>query len=695
MITKKFNVFIIIFLFLFSSNLFSQNNNSNLVLEDLVEDIASNTDENVDYTEIYDDLEYYMNNKLNLNIATEEDLKKLHFLDQIRIDSILAWQKKVGFKSATDLYLLGFSSDEISTLLNFVYIGDKKEEVVKFNPVSAFKWGTHEIFFRTNRYLEPMKGYNIPDSVIEANPDKSRYLGNPYRLYMKYRFHYKDYIQWGLTAEKDPGEQFFAGAQKYGFDYYSLHLQVDKLWRFKRIVIGDYQAQFGEGLTLWTGLSFGKSALVTNVKKNGRGLKKYSSTDENNFLRGVGATMEFGDFSFTAFGSYHKIDGNIATYDTMDANFDVLQISSIQNTGYHRTPTEIFDRHSIGQTVFGGNISYSNDFLKTGLTFVNYNYSAVLSRDVSPYQMYDFQGNSLFNIGLSYEFKLLKFHFFGESAMSDNLGFATIDGVYFSPDHLIKIVTLYRNYGTKYQSLMSNALAESSDNQNETGLYTGVELYPAQNFEFSAYLDYYTFPWLAYRINTVRSGGYEYLTQLKYNPSHNILMYIRFKHEIKPQNISADLPFKYPVSTTKWYLRYHISYQLSHSLTLSNRVEMSQYVKNNKTENGFMAYQDLKFKPNSANLTLYFRYAVFDAPYDARIYAYESDVLYSFSIPGYYYKGIRTYVVAKYDFTKHLTAWFKASLFDYSDRNVLSKGSLNEIDGNTKTYLNFELRYKF
>jgi len=688
--------YLFLLIFIFSSiALYSQNNKGDIVLEDLVEDIASNTDEDVDYTEIYDDLEFFLNNKINLNTATEDELKRLHFLDQIRIDSILMWKEKVGFKSETDLYLLGFSYDEVETLLNFVYIGDKKEEVVKFNPASAFKWGSHEIYFRTNGYLEPMVGYNIPDSVIEQNPDKSRYLGSPIRLYTKYKFHYKNFVQWGFTAEKDPGEQFFKGSEKYGFDYYSAHLQLENIWRFKRVVIGDFQAQFGEGLTLWTGLSFGKSALVSNVKKNGRGIKKYSSTDENNFLRGVGMMMDFGDFTLSAFGSYHKIDAGIGLIDTLNLDYDVLQITSIQNSGYHRTPTEIANRHSIGQTVFGGNISYSNNFMKSGITFVNYNFSADLVRNLKPYEYFDFQGNSIYNVGWNYEFSLDKFHFFGESSMSSNIALATIDGVYFSPEQRIRLVALYRNYSMHYQSMMTAALAEGSDNQNEKGLYVGMSLYPAPSFEFSAYVDSYTFPWLDYRINSTKASGYEYLTQLKYNPNGDISMYLRFKHEIKPQNISEELPIKYPVNTTRWNLRYHISYQITQALTLSNRIEFSGYEKDKSIEKGFMVYQDVKFKPKTTNLTLYFRYAIFDAPYDARIYAYENDVLYAFSIPGYFYKGYRTYVTAKYDITKHLTAWIKASRFGYSDRTVLSEGSLNEINGNTKTQINFELRYKF
>ena len=54
--------------------------NKNKAIEDLIEEIASNSDEELDYTALYDDLNYFFNNPLNLNEATEADLERLQFL---------------------------------------------------------------------------------------------------------------------------------------------------------------------------------------------------------------------------------------------------------------------------------------------------------------------------------------------------------------------------------------------------------------------------------------------------------------------------------------------------------------------------------------------------------------------------------------------------------------------------------------
>ncbi len=692
--------FVIIFLIqIFSTrNVFGQNVNKQQIVEDLIEEIASNSDQEVDFSTIYDDLQGYLDEPLNLNEATYNDLIKLHFLSDLQIEEILKYRKKYGdFASIYELQLLDdFSKEDIEKLIPFVTIqaGETHERKLKISNI--MKYGRNQLILRTQSVIQPMLGFNIPDSVIAANPNKARFLGNPFKYYVRYKYQYRDRLQWGFTAEKDPGEEFFKGAQKSGFDFYSAYFQMDNKHEkyTNRIILGDFQAQYGQGLALWTGLTFGKSAYVLNIKKKPQGLRKYSSTDENQFLRGAGVTFNFDRLSVSAFASYHKIDANISSFDTIDQT-DIREISSILNTGYHRTPSEIENRHTIGQEVFGGNITYNHPLFKTGLTFVDYKFSADLNKNLKPYQLYDFQGNQGYNLGWNYEFEILKFHFFGETAMSQNLGLATVNGVTVPLEHRVTMVALYRNYSKEYQSYFSGAFGESSNVNNEKGIYWGLEIYPYKNFKFSSYVDSYTFPWLAYRINTPISSGIEYFTQLDYSPKREFSMYIRFKHEIKPQNISSDVHILYPVDVTRWNLRFHFNFVLTDNIVLKSRLEFSDYSKDKSVEKGFLAYQDIDFALKRIPLKINFRYAIFDAPYNARIYAYESDVLYAFSVPAYFYKGFRTYINLRYKITDKLILWLRYSQFTYTDRNVIAANGLNEIDGNTKSEFKVQLAYKF
>ncbi|PID93060.1 MAG: hypothetical protein CSA94_02595, partial [Bacteroidetes bacterium] len=103
---------------------------------------------------------------------------------------------------------------------------------------------------------------------------------------------YKDKFAIGFLAEKDAGEEFFKGSQKQGFDHYVGFLQVNNVGILKTAIVGDYLARFGQGLAVWGGYNLGKSASFLQVNKRNEGLKKYTSTNENDYMQGVGITVE-------------------------------------------------------------------------------------------------------------------------------------------------------------------------------------------------------------------------------------------------------------------------------------------------------------------------------------------------------------------------------------------------------------------
>lgn len=690
-----FNYIFIFLMFLGAQKVFSQEQPTQTI-EDLIEEISANSDEELDYTTLYEDLTYYMNNPLNLNEATREDFEKLEFLDDLQITEILRYREKYGqILTIYELQLIrGFETTDIFRLLPFVTV-DKIEEQQKLNFKRMMKYGSHQVFVRNQFVVQDQKGYNIPDSLILENPDKNRYLGNRMKYYVKYKYHYRDRIAWGVTMEKDPGEEFFKGTQKQGFDYYSAHLEVNDVWKFKRVVVGDHQLQFGQGLVLWTGMGFGKSSMTMNVKKKPRGIKKYSSTNENQFMRGVGGIVELGDFDIAGFVSYKKIDANISSVDSLD-DADIREVSSLQITGLHSTPNEVADKHAINELVYGGNVTYRFDNLNIGATFVSYAFSAELNKNVKPYSQFDFQGNTGFNAGLDYNYIFKNINVFGEVATNKDLGLATVNGAMFPLAPQMQVSVIQRYYQKNYHAYYGGAFAEGSKPANEQGVYLGTNIFPIKHWKIAAYFDAYSFPWLKFRSNSP-THGFDYLIQADYSPTQYVSMYWKLKREIKPENLSSEteLNMIYPTEVDKLSARYHLKFSVSRTITLANRIEIARYKKAETTENGYMIYQDFRYKPETLPLTLNLRYAMFDAPYNARIYAYESDILYAFSVPGYFYKGIRTYATLKYDISKNISVWLRYSQFTYSDLDVISEGSLNEIQGSTKSEIKAQMRIKF
>jgi hypothetical protein len=173
-------------------------------------------------------------------------------------------------------------------------------------------------------------------------------------------------------------------------------------------------------------------------------------------------------------------------------------------------------------------------------------------------------------------------------------------------------------------------------------------------------------------------------------------MYVRFRQTDKTINQTDDILLNRVVSNQKTSFRYHISYKPFKNLSLKNRLEVATFKTGTLgTDFGYLAYQDVGYKFTKIPLSISARFAVFNTDsYDARLYAFESDVLYAYSIPAYYYQGTRAYLLINYEISRNLEFWFRISQTWYSDKEVISSG-LEEILGKTKTDVHLQLRLKF
>lgn len=663
-------------------------------IDQLIENIAEEFDAELDYTTLVEGLTELAQNPINLNSATEADLQKLIVLNEIQIQNLLNHIKNFGPLASTyELQSVeSFNLDVIYRILPFVSTTEIQKKQ-NFKAKNVFKYGKSTLFLRYQRVLEEQQGFSeIDDSTLNASPN-SRYLGSPDKLYLRYNFKYSNKVSFGITAEKDAGEEFFSGNNKNGFDYYSSHLFLSNFGRVESFALGDYHLQFGQGLTLWSGLSFGKSSDAINIKKQGSGVRKYSSANENGFMRGAATTVSLGKFYFTAFYSSKKIDGNISASDTL--NNEALYISSLQETGYHATPSEIENRDAVKQTLFGTNIKYSNKGLNIGATAYKTKYNVSLEKKTELYNSFSFYGKENSNIGVDYSYSFKKVSIFGEFARSENGGYAYVNGALVSLHPQLLLSILHRNYQKNYQSFYSAAFSENGSPVNEKGIYLGMSSNLSSKISISAYMDNFQFPWMKFRTDAP-SNGVEYLGQINYSLSRKTNMYFRYRKEDKMQNGSSEIDaITKLVERTKESYRYHISYSVSQSITMKDRFEYMLYnVEGSEASKGYLIYHDITYNPNKP-WSVSMRYALFDTDtYDSRLYAYESDVLYAFSIPAYYYKGSRFYVLLNYKITDKITFWLKYSQTYYSNKDIISSG-LTQIDGNTKSEVKAQLRIKF
>jgi hypothetical protein len=663
-----------------------------------IAEILEEGDENLDFNTLLDELLNFAENPININTARADQLAQLPMLNDMAVANLMGHIKANG--KLLNVYELqsvnGFTLDVIRQLEPFVKVSDDVD-ALSFSFKEMFKDGKHELVLRYQQVLEPQAGYApIEDSLLALSPN-SRYLGSQQKYYARYRFQFSNKVSWGLTMEKDAGEEFFKGSMKQGFDFYSGHIFVRNLGVVKAAGIGDFQAQFGQGLVFWSGLAFGKSSDGVSVKRSAMGLRPYTSVDENRFLRGAGTTLQFGNFEVTAFGSYKLMDANIST-ETDTLNEEEETVSSVFSSGFHRTPGELEDRQSISEAIYGGNVSYKGRRLSIGITAVGYQYSAQLKRGDDLSNFYEFSGKQNSNYGLDYGYIWRNLHFYGEFALSQNLGFATTNGVLMTIDPRVTVTAMVRYFQPKYQALYANPVAESSRSNNETGYYLGFNVSPLKNWYLTGYFDIFKFPWLRYQVNGP-SYGYEVIGQLSYRPTKTFEVYFRYRQKTKQLNESADYseePIRGLENERRNFYRLNLSWNLNKAFTLKSRVEYVRYKRGDQdVEQGFMLYQDFTYNPLSFPFSFSARLAYFDTEtYNARIYVYESDVLYAYSFPAYYYRGMKAYLTIRYDIHKNIDLWVRVANLFYSNQDHVGSG-LEETAGKHRTEIKVQLRFNF
>lgn len=652
----------------------------------LYEQLAEELGENVDVSEVIERLNYYRSHPLNLNIVTEADLANLVFLSPFQIENILHHRQMSGdFINVLELQgIRGFSPAIISLLQNFVTVGENNVfKNISFRKILSAD--EQMLMVRYGRNLEPQSGYFIRDEA------RSRYLGDANRYAVRYRWNYENRIRIAVNMEKDAGEPFFKYKQKYGFDFYSGSIEFNNVNKYvKKIVLGDYSLQFGQGLVVWNGLSFGKGAWIGAVARQAVGLKAYSSLNENNFQRGIATKLEFGNIEITPFVAMNSLSGNVTKTDSTD-NI----ITTISFSGLHRTPNELSYRNQVQQLVYGTNLGYRYKRLKVSVNYMATHFNGDVKKENALRNLYAFEGKYMQQLSLSYQTSYRNYHLFGETAYSFNHAFSSINGLIASLHPKMSLFMTYRNYGLSYHTFYGQAIGEGASIANERGVYTGVLFHPSRKIEWVNYVDVFRFPWLRYRVDAP-SYGSDFLSQLTYSWYKKGKVALRFRYRLKQENLSlSTYSTNILADIHRSQLRLDFHYKLNSIWTVRTRAELSLFEKESNTKsNGFLVYQDVFWK-GLDKLQLNLRASYFNtSDYDSRIYTFESDVLYAASFPVYFDKGFRSYLNLRWRITKKLDLWSRYSVVHYFNRETIGSG-LDEIKGKMKSDIKLQIRYQW
>ena len=232
------------------------------VLEEIAEQLITNDEDNAyQWENLFEELSDLKENPLNINSATKEQLERFPFLNSQLIENILYYLYKYGAMVSINELMVVEDMDLATFRLLKPFITCQPLEEKTHTPTlkSILKYGKQELSARMDIPLYTRAGYQpFTSDYIKENPNK-RYLGPSFYHNIRYKFRYTDKVYIGFTAEKDPGETFFAGNNKKGYDYYSPYLYIRDFGKIRALALGNYRLNYGYGLVMNTDFSMGKT----------------------------------------------------------------------------------------------------------------------------------------------------------------------------------------------------------------------------------------------------------------------------------------------------------------------------------------------------------------------------------------------------------------------------------------------------
>ena len=576
-------------------------------IEDIMESIIERNPE-ADLEQLEQQLQDLQQHPINLNTASPEQLSQLFWLTPEQQEQILLYVYHHPMQTLYELQLVpGLHDYDIRNLLPFVCLQGAAEMP---SLTQAMRGARHELLLRFDA------------RHIEQTPN------DPYYGQIRYSMRASDRIQLGAVLKREPGEIPNARSR------YGAYVELHDIWKIRTIVAGDYRASFGLGLVMNASLPISKSFRTTQLGLEEQGLRKYSGASDD-FLRGAGVTMRFGPVDVSAFYSA-------------------------------RLP-----KARLWQQTAGLNMQYRSERWRVGVTAVEF--WATDSVRVTPmyYNALYFRGRQQLSLSADAQYRYKRLSLLGEVAVSENerWGVAAIAGMrYAGSDY--SLLLLGRYYSPYYDARYASTFGEGSRVNDESGVYIGMDISRFHHWKLNAYLDFFFFEGPKYQIREPHTWGYDLMMQALYLPSDRWDMQLRWRNKRKGSRDMYGVRWQLNNHWQSFSLRTQIDANLSREslspLFLPNQVTGSSSASSNaKLANlgyGVSAFEQLEYRVSKVPIVMQLRLQGFYAPtYSCRIYTYENDVLYSFSLPATYGIGARYMLNMRYQITPMIALYLRLS----------------------------------
>ncbi|MCH6559801.1 helix-hairpin-helix domain-containing protein [candidate division KSB1 bacterium] len=639
--------------------------------QDSVEEkILEEQAESSEQSELVELILWLRENPVNLNTAELQTLEAIPGLTVKQSLEILKYRHKQGSFTAVD-ELLNVPEMDQETFENV------RELVSVAASIPKTKASHMNFRSRVSSRLERPIGF-----------ENGAYESSAQKVYNRLRFELLGTIKGGLLLEKDSGESRFDDLRLF---YLSAAPRKNiQIW------LGHFQLEVGQGLVLWGPYGLAKSsAAIFPTRKKARGVRGYSSVDENSAFFGGAASLKAGRFEIIVFASQNKLDATPVSDNA---------VSTFSTTGFHRNQTEKNKKGFVTESAVGGRIKYNSPAgLSIGATFYQSSFDKTVQNPDFARNRFSFRGKNNTVAGFDWKWRLTNVEIFGEAAQSKNGGRALLAGSIFdfSP---IKLAILYRNYQKDFQNFHAFGFGESNGKtQNEKGYYLGLNYQLASHTRISAYFDIFSNPWRTF-FEPLPVEGREFSGQIEQKFGRQIHLTFRFREKEDQEAEDVFDAFgrskKELVQKKRSQLRLQLDYKISKQLRLRSRVEFIKVRQNRfnpgkskEPENGFLVYQDIRLRPNK-KFQIQARLTFFESDsFDSRLFQYENDLPGVLTNRALFGRGNRWYILVKYQPLKKFAAYFKYSETYRDDVDVIGSGA-DQINGNLDRRVSMQLEMK-
>lgn len=608
-----------------------------------LERFLENQGSGADFTEISDELGALYQRPLNLNKAGLDELLACPLLDAQLVLGLIEHRRKFGpLAHINELQVIpGFTRERILALQAFIRLDDPGT-IGWRNLRQYWNHGNGDAFFYTlNSYGNRDPRFSLQDT---GSNRQRAFLGDPLKSSVRLRYYKTGVYSLALTAEKDPGEPWWYGGRP---DFISAHLAIDQLGPFKRIIVGDYLATFGQGLLLGSGLAFSQSANVMNIKRTRGGIRPYRSVNEIRYFRGMALSAERRGWQLSLLLSNNKSDG-IRLNDSTQSVEGLL--ADFYNSGLHRTRPELAARNQFNMPLAA---LVAEKKLRSGTLGMVYRRDFIPAAQEKSKDLYRLFGNvpaASDLLSIYGDYTLRNVHFFFEEVrdpLQPSRHLAGVAGLLASLAPSLDISLLHRNYSRLFNNSMSIGFGNNQSDEN--GWYLGVQWRIKRNIGFLCYRDVWKSSWLRYQISAPAQGA-SWLAELNYARGKQIFLYARYRETEQLRNQASDaVAVDFPLGSRVQRFRLHADYPAGKVVSFSTRYEYARQIRDGSPQiPGSILFHEIQMnKPVygfrfSARITFY---QVSD--YVARIYAFEGDLPFVFNVNGFYGNGRSFYVIAR------------------------------------------------